>query len=123
MIVPDSLVGLARALAAGLSPGGSGMFTTGVSADGNGPATHWISSGAIGYRFAELITSADALYDACAEAGASVTLAQCNALVTQCEVSDGTRVIDVDGAATTVDEGPHEMLERLGLQLLQGALP
>ena len=45
MIVPAALAPLARALAAGLSPGGVGMFQTGLSPTGAEPATHYVSSG------------------------------------------------------------------------------
>lgn len=107
IIIPASLAGLARALAAGLSPGGAGMFTSGLSATGSDPATHWISSGEIGERFAECITSASALHAACVEAGAAVTLEQCAALIGSAIVSDG------------VAEGPHELIARLGLKLAQ----
>ena len=44
LIIPDANVDLARQLCA-LEAGGSGMFTTGLSADGKAPATHYISSG------------------------------------------------------------------------------
>ena len=104
LIVTAQLTPLARALAAGLSPGGVGMFTTGLSADGNEPATHFISSGWINAEIGELLTDADALYAACVEAGAEVTLAQCQALVTTSDVSDEEAVA---------------ALERLGLQMVR----
>ena len=44
LIIPDDCVDLARQLCA-LEAGGAGMFTTGLSADGKAPATHYISSG------------------------------------------------------------------------------
>lgn len=44
LIIPDAHVDLARQLCA-LEAGGAGMFTTGLSADGKEPATHYISSG------------------------------------------------------------------------------
>jgi hypothetical protein len=45
-IVPAAHADLARALCA-LEPGGAGMFTTGLSADGLGPATHYVSTGQV----------------------------------------------------------------------------
>jgi hypothetical protein len=104
MIVPAPLASLARALGAGLSSGGAGMFTTGLSANGAEPATHYVSTGLIGERFAECIASADTLHAACTEAGASVTRAQCDALVAQSDVSE--------------DE-PFAAFARLGLVLVQ----
>ena len=44
LVIPDDCVELARQLCA-LEAGGAGMFTTGLSADGKAPATHYISSG------------------------------------------------------------------------------
>jgi hypothetical protein len=45
LIVTAANVPLARALASGLSSGGVGMFTAGLSPTGTLPATHYISSG------------------------------------------------------------------------------
>ena len=56
MIVPEGFVDLARALAEGISgPAGAGMWTTGLSADGTEPATHYISAGLIEDTFASLL--------------------------------------------------------------------
>jgi hypothetical protein len=110
IIIPASLVGLARALGAGLSPGGVGMFTTGLSLSGEAPATHFISSGLIGERFAECIADASTLHDACIAAGANVSLATCQALVTNSVVTDGT----FEGS----EEGPFQLMKRLNLQMV-----
>lgn len=104
LIVPASLVMLARNLASGLSAGGVGMFTTGLSSTGTGSATYYVSTGYIKEEFANCIASADTLYAACVEAGANVTLDQCNALVTQSDVSE---------------EAPFTAFDRLGLKLIQ----
>ena len=104
LIVPANLAPLARALAAGLSPRGAGMFTTALSPTGQAPATHFISAGFIEPAIGALLNDADALYAACVEAGASVTLAQCQALVTQSDVSE---------------EEPFTAMARLGLALVQ----
>jgi hypothetical protein len=103
MIVPAAHVDLARALGAGLSPGGAGMFTTGLSASGSEPATHFVSTGMIGERFAECIASGETLHVACTETGAAVTRAQCDALVTQSDVTE---------------EEPFAAFARLGLVIL-----
>ena len=56
MIVPAEHVDLTRALAEGISgPAGAGMWTTGLSADGTEPATHYISAGLIEDTFAALL--------------------------------------------------------------------
>lgn len=56
IIVPEAHAQLARELCAALAgPGGDGMFTTGLSADGTAPATDWISAGLIDAQFAALL--------------------------------------------------------------------
>ena len=45
LIVPTAYVELARQIAASFGPGGVGMWTTPLSADGKDPATYYISSG------------------------------------------------------------------------------
>ena len=106
LIVPADLAPLARALAAGLSPRGIGMFTTAVSPTGQPPATGYISAGFIEHAIGGLLTNADALYAACQAAGASVSLAQCQDLVTRSHVST---------------EQPFDMMERVGVALVQEA--
>lgn len=104
LIVPANLAPLARALAAGLSPRGSGMFTTAISPTGQAPATHYISAGFIEPAIGAVLNDANVLHAACVEAGASVTLAQCQALVTQSDVSE---------------DKPFDAMARLGLALVQ----
>lgn len=107
MIVPAAQAPLARGLGAGLSPGGSGMFTTGLSASGNEPATHFVSTGMIGERFAECIASGETLHAACVEAGASVTRDLCDQLVALSDVSE---------------EDPFSVFDRLGLKMISGGI-
>lgn len=54
LIVPAASVDLARSIAASFGPGGEGMFSTPLSADGQEPATHYISTGMIPAEFASL---------------------------------------------------------------------
>lgn len=98
IIIPASLITLARALAAGLSPAGAGMFITPLY-NAAGTITHYISSGWIGEEFGALITDADLLFAACKGAA---TLDQCTALVSQSTVS--------------TDE-PHSLIASMGLTL------
>lgn len=107
LIIPATLAPLARALAAGLSPRGEGMFTAALSSTGQEPATHYVSSGFIDTAIGELLNDADALYAACQAAGASVTLAQCQALVSQSDVST---------------ENPFSAFDRIGLALVQQSI-
>jgi hypothetical protein len=51
IIIPASVQPNARALCKGLAGiAGDGMFTTGLSATGKAPATHYVSSGPISRR-------------------------------------------------------------------------
>ena len=59
LILPAADAPLARQIASTLSPvGGSGMWTTGLSASGKDPATHYVSTGLIGPDFAMLVPCA-----------------------------------------------------------------
>ena len=105
MILPAALVPLAQALAEGLAgPAGAGMWTTGLSADGSEPATHYVSTGMIEDTFVAALTDAAALLAACQAAGAPVTQEQCAALVDRADVSE---------------EPPFDAFARLGLVLVQ----
>lgn len=107
MIVPAAIVDQCRALAAVAVPGGGeGMFATGLSADGRGEPTHYVSAGMVDEDFAALLDSPEAMHAGLSAAGADVTLQQCEAILGACDVSD---------------EPPFVAMERLGLQLLQPA--
>ena len=54
-IIPTANVDLARAIAASFGPGGSGMWTTPLSANGLDPASHYISSGFVPPEFAYMV--------------------------------------------------------------------
>lgn len=84
-----------------LYPGLPGLFKTALSPSGAGNATHYISAG--------LFSDAEAAYLE-AQLPASLT------------VSDGTTQKTIDGVLTTVPEGPHALLARLGLKMIQPAL-
>lgn len=107
LVLPAEHVPMAQALAEGVSgPAGSGMWTTGLSASGEEPATHYVSTGMIGIEFAAMLVDADALYAACQSVGAPITLEQCQALVSSADVSE---------------EQPFEAFERLGLKMVSGS--
>ncbi len=118
MIVPSALAPLARALAAGLSPGGVGMFVTGLSPTGAEPATHYVSSGIINPAFGGVMKDAAKLRAAVVAKGGSVTLAKCQALIDGSDVS-GSVQIDAEGREYV--ETAWDAFERLGLKLVQGA--
>jgi hypothetical protein len=107
MIVPTSLVPLARSLGAGLSPAGMGMFTTPLSPTGEEPATHYVSSGAIEPQFTQAISSPENLFALCQEAQFPVTLDQCTALINNSVVST---------------DNPFIIFEQMGLKIIMGSV-
>lgn len=109
MIVTAELAPLARALASGLSPRGAGMFTAALSATGASPATHYASSGLIDEQIATLLGDADLLFAACQQAGANVTLPQCQALVDTSDVTEDSAFVALDRLSLKlVNEGVAE---------------
>ena len=121
-IVPAAVVDMARAMCVGLSgPAGDGMFTTALSATGEAPATHYVSSGLISDEMAALLplttVNADGstttapgdpayVVELAAQAGITVTVEQVAGLLAAVDVSD--------------QEG-FAALTRLGLQMVREA--
>lgn len=65
IILPAKHAPLARSLAAHLAgPPGDGMWVVGLSEDAAAPATHFVSSGAIGAEFDGVLTDTDVLWGA-----------------------------------------------------------
>lgn len=123
LIVPDSNVADARAIASGIAPvAGDGMWTTPCSASGQLPATHWISSGMIGEEWQPILPLTEwaledgvwmlvsdyagqpqQVYYAVQQAGLSLTLAD---------------VQDLFDLADVTEQEPFTALERLGLRII-----
>ena len=105
----------------------TGMFTAKLSASGNLPATHWISSGYIRDAYLNAMTNPTRLFNVAKKAWADdgdtfpFTQNQINNALAACTVSDGTRQtgVDAEGVPILVEEGPHALLQRLGLKLIQ----
>jgi len=76
IIVPASKAQAARDAAAQI-PGGAGMFTAGLSASGNLPATHFISSGWIPSEIVDVLGMCDVSDLSPAEAIEQAGLKQC----------------------------------------------
>jgi len=124
IIVPDALVTYARELSAAVAgPAGEGMYTTPLSATGQEPATHWISAGLISEDFAALLPlttypedaepvhtpgNPEAVAALANEAGYTTTPEQVQALF---DASDVT------------EQEAHEVMARLGLQMVQPVEP
>jgi len=124
LILPANVTPLAQEIAATLSPGGVGMWTTGLSATGSEPATHYISTGFIPPDFAHMVpeqfwiqdeegawiqTGSEpgnpvAVYEACVAAGMTVTLEQIEAIFAVADVTE---------------QEPFVAMSRLGVMIVQ----
>ena len=125
MIVPAAFQQLAQALCEAAAEGdaGKGMFTTGLSADGAEPATHYISSGYIDRQFADILplTTVDqdgeGLPDIHTRPG---NVAAVEALAAQAGIELPPGAIAALFAEIDVSaQGPFEAMARLGLSFSQ----
>lgn len=121
IIVPAAFQQLAQALCEAIAEGdaGNGMFTTGLSATGALPATHYISSGPIAAEFGDLLplTSFD-------EEGVPTTrpgdVATVEAIADQAGITLPAGTIAALFAAIDVTEQePFTAMARLGVQIVQ----
>lgn len=104
IIVPAALVEPARQACALLAgAGGSGMFQTALSTDGEEPASHYISAGLIEQQFADLLDAGTAAIVAAAES---------------MQVQVDPMVIDALLAADISQESADDEMARLGLQIV-----
>lgn len=91
----------------------AGMFLTGANASGTGTPTDWIANGMIDAQFASLLGNAAATYAAYQSlGGATITLAQIQALYTACPL--GTRI----RSDLNTPGGGQTGLMALGLKLI-----
>lgn len=127
IIVPAAFQQLAQALCAAAAEGdaGKGMFTTGLSADGTEPASHYISSGLIYESFADLLPLTTVTYE---EEDATETTrpgevqtVEAIALQAGFNLPLGTIAALFDAIDVT-ELGPWEAMEWLGLKLTQEEL-
>ena len=104
MIVPAAQAPLARELVVTLAGApAANMFTTGLSASGDIPFTHYVSTGMIEEQFAQVLADPALMAMLCVSVGRQITELECTALLTACDVST---------------EEPHVALARLGLSML-----
>lgn len=123
IIVPAALVDAARAACAGLAgPGGSGVFTTPLSATGTLPASHYISSGMIEAPFADLLPLTSVTYG---EDGTPSTSTRPGnvALTAQLAAEAGLPITEAEVAALLAgvdvsEQQAEEAMSRLGLQIV-----
>ena len=106
IIVAAACAPTARRLCEALSgAGGSGMFVSPLSADGQEPATHYVSSGPIEQQFADLLDS-----------GAE----NIHAVVTQAGIEISLEAVQQIMACADISEDAAEVaFERMGLQLVR----
>ena len=123
IILPAAAQALAQGLCvAAAGEASAGMFTTGLSPTGEAPATHFISSGAVEPKFADILPVAaitvvegvetltpatgdlNAVLGLAAAAGVPVDLATVEGLFAALDVSE---------------QPPFTAMERLGLQIVE----
>ena len=123
MIVPASVVDLARNIAANLDPGGANMWITGLSQTGAAPATHFISTGIVPGAWHQLIpvetwelqedqwvlvseTSGNpqAIYGLCLQKGLQVTLPEIEQLFVEVDITQ---------------QDPWTAISRLNIRMVQ----
>ena len=121
IILPAAAQALAQGLCvAAAGEAGAGMFTTGLSATGEAPATHFISSGAVEAKFAGIlplstITTVDEVETVTRSAGDVGAVIQLAA--------DAGVAVDMDtvgglfAALDVTAQGPFAAMERLGLTI------
>ena len=116
MIVPTDYRQFAADLAAAIGGvAGEDMFTTGLSATGQEPATHYVSTGYIAKEFADLWPISP---DPPGNPAAVVALANDAGFpATLQEVTDLFSVVDC------TEQEPFAAFDRLGLQLAQASVP
>lgn len=125
IIVPAAFQQLAQALCEAIAEGnaGKGMFTTGLSATGETPATHYISSGYIDRQFADILplTTVDqdgeGLPDIHTRPG-NVAAVESMAAQAGIDLPPGT-IAALFAAIDVSAQGPFEAMARLGLSFSQ----
>ncbi len=125
IIVPAAFQQLAQGLCAAAAEGdaGAGMFTTGLSATGALPATHYISSGPIYESLADLLPLTTVAYEEedAAETTRPGNVPVVEGLAAQAGITLPPGTIAALFYAIDVTElGPWAAMARLGLAIAQG---
>ena len=119
LIVPDSIVTTVRGLANSFGPAASGMWETPLSADGNLPPTHWISSGLIGDDFAAIMPYSHMVDEVWVtepySAAAFVALAEASGAVSP----PVEQIMQIMSMVDVSDQEPLAAMGRLGLFMVQ----
>lgn len=122
IVLPAAAQALAQGLCvAAAGEAGAGMFTTGLSATGEAPATHFISSGAMEAKFADIlplstITTEDEVETVSKTTGnieAAIQLAKDAG-----QTVDAKTIGGLFAALDVSEQPPFVAMARLGLQLV-----
>ena len=122
IVLPAAAKALAQGLCqAAAGEAGAGMFTTGLSATGEAPATHYISTGAIETQFADIlplstITTVDEVGTVTRSAGDVAAVIQLAKDAGQ--TVDAKTIGGLFAALDVSEQSPFEAMARLGLQLV-----
>ena len=122
IILPAAAQALAQSLCvAAAGEAGAGMFTTGLSATGEAPATHYISSGAIETQFADIlplstITTVDEVETVSKTTGNIEAVIQLAKDAGQ--TVDAKTIGGLFAALDVSEQPPFVAMARLGLQLV-----
>ena len=127
IIVPAAFQQLAQGLCEAVAEGdaGKGMFTTGLSANGKLPATHYISSGHIEQQFADILPlttvnqDGEGLPDIHTRPG-NVEAVEYMAAQAGVDLPPGA-IAALFAAIDVSYQGPFEAMARLGLSIAQEA--
>ena len=123
IIIPAAAQALAQGLCvASAGEAGAGMFITGLSATGEAPVTHYISSGAVEAKFADIlplgtVTTVDEVTTVERSAGDLAAVVQLAA-----DAGVAVDLATVGGLFAALDvtaQDPFAAMERLGLRLLE----
>lgn len=100
------------------------MFNAGCSVSGNAPAVRFLSTGAVPQYFYNtmkndvlLYTRAKAVWEADGDVFPHTQLQVTNALA-NCDITDMTKIVIVDGIQKTLPESWQEALTRVGLKII-----
>lgn len=123
LCVPDAQVQLARDIAAALSDGGVGMWTTPLSPTGAEPTTHWVSSGWIPPAWQVMVPTQFWQYDGTQWIKTGETPGD-PVLVYQATTAAGLTVSQAEidalfAVADVTEQDPFVAFDRLGLQMVQ----
>ena len=123
IIIPASAQRNAQALCKGLAgAAGDGMFVVGLSASGEAPATHYISSGTISQGMAALLPCKSVTTDKDGKEQITTTPGMPEAvpaLATKAGISTTkAKITALYSAIDVSDQDPHAAVARLGLKFV-----